>query len=96
MSEYKLLPCPFCGGDARTERPVMSDKQYHNLKEVFDKLCAYSRQQDDQIARLKDALNAFEIYGCPVCRGDCGAANPPVSLCPMKMAQDAKVFHQPK
>lgn len=49
-----------------------------------------------RVAELKDALNAFEIYGCPVCHGDCSAANPPVSLCPMRMAHESKVFHQPK
>jgi len=38
---------------------------------------------------LREALRAFQSYGCPVCGGDCSAANPPVSLCPMQEAEAA-------
>ena len=38
---------------------------------------------------LLEALTMFRDYGCPVCQGDCASANPPVSACPMQMAQAA-------
>lgn len=40
----------------------------------------------------KDMLNALKViqsYGCPVCSGDCGSANPPVMNCPMKTVNTA-------
>lgn len=33
---------------------------------------------------LLEALNPASKEGCPVCGGDCSAANPPVLFCPMK------------
>lgn len=38
---------------------------------------------------LLEALKSFQSYGCPICNGDCGSANPPVSMCPMEMAYAA-------
>lgn len=38
---------------------------------------------------LVEALRAMRDYGCPVCSGDCSAANPPVSFCPMQMIDTA-------
>ena len=39
--------------------------------------------------RLRVALTMFRNYGCPVCHGDCAAANPPVLSCPMQIARTA-------
>jgi len=36
------------------------------------------------VAALVEAAKAFQHYGCPVCSGDCGSANPPVMNCPMQ------------
>ena len=41
------------------------------------------------IAELVGAVRFFESYGCPVCHGDCGSANPPVIGCPMQTARSA-------
>ena len=38
---------------------------------------------------LADALRALRDFGCPVCSGDCGSANPPVTNCPMAAASAA-------
>lgn len=38
---------------------------------------------------LLEALKSFQSYGCPVCSGDCGSANPPVISCPMQIAEAA-------
>jgi len=38
---------------------------------------------------LVKALETLRDYGCPVCHGDCGSANPPVNSCPMQMAEAA-------
>ncbi len=34
---------------------------------------------------LVEALKTIRSFGCPVCSGDCGSANPPVAGCPMQM-----------
>ena len=39
--------------------------------------------------RLARALDHLAGYGCPVCNGDCAAANPPVSMCPIQEARAA-------
>lgn len=39
--------------------------------------------------KLAEALELFQGYGCPVCSGDCGSANPPVYSCPMIAAHAA-------
>lgn len=35
---------------------------------------------------LLAALITLRDFGCPVCSGDCGSANPPVASCPMQVA----------
>lgn len=39
--------------------------------------------------RLIEALEFMRGFGCPVCSGDCGSANPPVMSCPMLMIDAA-------
>ena len=41
------------------------------------------------VAALVEAAKAFQHYGCPVCSGDCGSANPPVMACPMQDLRQA-------
>lgn len=43
----------------------------------------------DEIARLRAALSLFSKGDCPFCHADCAGANPPVTVCPMKEANDA-------
>ena len=38
---------------------------------------------------LAVALGEMQSYGCPVCNGDCGSANPPVMSCPMSQCAEA-------
>lgn len=38
---------------------------------------------------LREALELFQSFGCPLCNGDCGSANPPVAVCPMQVAAKA-------
>ena len=45
--------------------------------------------------RLREALKLFRGFGCPVCNGDCGAANPSVMCCPMQEA-DAALSKEPR
>ena len=40
-------------------------------------------------ARYRDALRNWESFGCPICGGDCSAANPPVTDCPIKRSRAA-------
>lgn len=37
-----------------------------------------------RIAELEEALRQIQCYSCPACSGDCGSANPPVIMCPMR------------
>ena len=39
--------------------------------------------------KLAGALGEMRSYGCPVCNGDCGSANPPVMSCPMSQSCEA-------
>ena len=39
--------------------------------------------------QLQEAVKLFQAFGCPACQGDCGNANPPVSSCPMQIAEAA-------
>jgi hypothetical protein len=45
---------------------------------------------------MKEALEAMRGYGCPVCSGDCGSANPPVVFCPMQQISQALAALEPK
>lgn len=38
---------------------------------------------------LVNALEMMRGFGCPVCSGDCGSANPPVASCPMATVESA-------
>lgn len=42
-----------------------------------------------QLDRVLDTLRLFQAAGCPVCSGDCGAANPQINICPMQEMRDA-------
>jgi hypothetical protein len=44
---------------------------------------------DPEVDVLRTALDIFQSFGCPVCSGDCAAANPPVIMCPMRWAREA-------
>lgn len=50
------------------------------------------------VFELYEALEQMRSYGCPVCSGDCGSANPPVVSCPMRIAARAlaKVRGEPR
>jgi hypothetical protein len=41
----------------------------------------------DIITEALGALELLQSFGCPVCNGDCGSANPPVTTCPMQVAR---------
>jgi hypothetical protein len=55
---------------------------------------AHVDRADDAEAQVRELLKAvekkdaalrhLEVYGCPVCAGDCASANPPVMCCPMQ------------
>ena len=48
-----------------------------------------SQDREDAVGRLIEALKSYMHFGCPVCSGDCHSANPPVSGCPVREAQQA-------
>ncbi|MGE8141786.1 hypothetical protein ACQKOE_07410 [Novosphingobium sp. NPDC080210] len=52
-------------------------------------------EQDAELAKFKalaetlaHTLRQMRSYGCPVCNGDCGSANPPVISCPMSQCDE--------
>lgn len=81
--------------DPQTVAALLSrlDKAEAGRDENFDdaKACAEAAKQqrlwkeaaEAKVADLSAALAVFQSYGCPVCNGDCAAANPPVMCCPM-------------
>jgi len=52
-------------------------------------LTAWNTRAVNSHHRLVEALKVMRSYGCPVCNGDCGSANPPVMSCPMLMIDAA-------
>lgn len=48
-----------------------------------------SQDRADAVERLIEAVRNYMSFGCPVCSGDCFSANPPVSACPVREAQEA-------
>lgn len=48
-----------------------------------------SQDREDAVERLIEAVRNYMSFGCPVCSGDCFSANPPVSGCPVREAQEA-------
>jgi hypothetical protein len=56
---------------------------------LVDAIASALQEQEETIKWLRFALQVFETYGCPVCRGDCASANPPVAQCPMLLARAA-------
>lgn len=48
---------------------------------------------DTELTRLREALITLRSFGCPVCNGDCSAANPPVMSCPIQITEEALKEH---
>ena len=51
------------------------------------------RERDAALAkveRMDAALARWEYGGCPVCHGDCSAANPPITMCIMQETRAAR------
>jgi len=63
--------------------------------DVTDRAAARIQTQARENERLREALKLFRGFGCPVCNGDCGAANPSVMCCPMQEA-DAALSKEPR
>jgi hypothetical protein len=50
---------------------------------------ARAESAEARVKVLEEALRELRGYGCPVCNGDCGSANPPVISCPMQRSSQA-------
>ena len=51
------------------------------------RLCDDIQSTNVLIKRLYALVAELQSYGCPICGGDCVAANPPVTSCPMRKEQ---------
>jgi hypothetical protein len=62
------------------------------FEHVVKRAKAAERKRDEalaQVAALREVLDRWYCTGCPDCRGDCGSANPPVTLCLVREADAA-------
>lgn len=48
----------------------------------------YTPTEKETLRRARDWLRFWLMSGCPVCSGDCDAANPPVTACPVRGTMD--------
>lgn len=63
----------------------------YELSNQFDEVDRAAAQWAiSEIEWLRSAIKDFQSYGCPVCNGDCAAANPPVMACPMKALSNVR------
>ena len=77
------------------KRPI--NEAHRLLAEAFARHRRQARaEQAAELAKFKalaetlaGALGEMQSYGCPVCNGDCGSANPPVMSCPMSQCAEA-------
>lgn len=76
---------PFPLTDAMVERAWEISGEVHDDPAEFDRHLALANAAPD----LFEALRTLRDFGCPVCSGDCGSANPPVASCPMQIASAA-------
>ncbi len=91
----------WCGNAAATLRAIAAerDEWLNRLHEAqVDSLQAYDAMEAAEAdrdrlaaenARLREALQRWQHYGCPDCEGDCGSANPPVVGCIMQETRAA-------
>lgn len=83
--------------DAATARAEKAVQKRDAAKRLLAESLAISgsaveamRSERARAERLEAALRLFYPgAGCPVCSGDCAAANPPVLVCPMREARAA-------
>ena len=55
----------------------------HTINDRLDAVRAIPPNTD-----VKALLQRWQSEGCPDCSGDCGSANPPVSMCIMQETRD--------
>ena len=70
--------------------------QFKRMSLTIQKLQGNQAALEAELAKFKalaetlaGALGEMQSYGCPVCNGDCGSANPPVMSCPMSQCAEA-------
>jgi hypothetical protein len=71
---------------AADERQVLFVAEEEAIRAM---LAAYDALRLAAAAELRQALQLFVSYGCPLCNGDCASANPPPMNCPMHIASAA-------
>lgn len=59
-------------------------KLWFTKAQEWREIAARAEAAEAENAKLREALRELRSYGCPVCNGDCGSANPPVISCPMQ------------
>lgn len=72
---------PYKTGDFEDTSMSLQLAINHNL-ELQKRIC----ELETELAAAREAVHLFASYGCPICGGDCAAANPPVAMCPMQAA----------
>ena len=67
------------------QRPFWREAAHSRLDELERETIALR----SRLERAEKALREFAPSVCPVCGGDCSAANPPVTYCPVQIHAQA-------
>jgi hypothetical protein len=80
-------------GSTMSRRPATISERLRAVDHMSVEDCFLQSPLYDKAADVIDALAAalkdVQSRGCPICSGDCGAANPPVYSCPMHIIDAA-------
>lgn len=86
-SDTHRLRAELAAANAERDRVAAINVEHCSAVNTYIRISSQLEAERDELrvklAERDELLRELAGYGCPVCGGDCSAANPPVALCPM-------------